>query len=106
MLLRHATPRKNLASCLSRGLLCGRSLGRLPVVWLHSPQHTGWALAHTVYRHGGRIESVVVLEVEVPRAWLRRNRRGLWYCVWDIPPSRITSVREFGEVARSPVKAG
>src|SRR5262245_7102271 len=33
----------------------------------------------TVERHGGRVENVLILEVEVPRSWLRRNRRPLWY---------------------------
>lgn len=104
MLLRHATPKRNFHGIFSRGLLCAESKGKLPVVWLHSPGQTGWALAHTVYRHGGRIEQVIVLEVDVPRGWLRRNRRGLWYCVKDIPAWRIGRVIRFGEVAASPVK--
>src|SRR5262245_22140463 len=48
---------------------------------------TAWATLHTVKRHGGKVEDVVVPEVEVPRAWLRRNRRGLWYSCQDIPPA-------------------
>ena len=86
MILRHATPARNLASILRCGLLTRRSKGRLPVVWLCSPAKTGWALLHTVKRHGGRIESVVLLEVNVPRCALRRSRRGLWYCVEDVSP--------------------
>jgi hypothetical protein len=31
-----------------------------------------------VRRHGGRVEGVVIIEVEVPRRWLRRNRKRLW----------------------------
>jgi hypothetical protein len=37
MLLRHATPRENLESITRHGLLCRKSQGKLPVVWLHSP---------------------------------------------------------------------
>jgi hypothetical protein len=64
MLLRHATPARNLPGVLQRGLLCSKSQGRLPVVWLHAPGKTAWALLHTVKRHGGRVEAVVVLLVE------------------------------------------
>jgi hypothetical protein len=49
----------------------------LPVVWLHAPAKSFWAVLHTVQRHGGRAEAVVILLVDVPRAWLRRSRKGL-----------------------------
>ena len=94
MLLRHATLRKYLPGIEAKGLLCGKSLGKLKVVWLHAPGKTAWALLHTVRRHGGRIEDVVVLEIDVPRGWLRKSRRGVWYSVRDIPPARIVGERE------------
>jgi len=103
MLLRHATPRRNLPSIRCRGLLCSKSKGKLPVVWLHSPTATPWAAIHTVARHGSRVEGVVILEVDVPRSWLRRNRRRLWYSTLDIPAGRIRRVIDFGEVAASPI---
>ncbi len=99
MLLRHATPRRNLPSIRRAGLLCSRSRGRLPVVWLHAPSKTPWAVLHTVKRHGGRVEGVVVIEADVPRSWLRRNRKRLWYCARDIPPDRFRRVIDFAEVA-------
>jgi hypothetical protein len=52
----------------------------LPVVWLHTPGKSFWAALHTIQRHGGRAEAVLILLVDVPRAWLRKNRKGLWYC--------------------------
>jgi hypothetical protein len=60
---------------------------------------------HTVRRHGGRGQDVVVLEVDVPRSWLRKSRRGLWYCVKDIPPVRIVGVVDFHDLSESPVMA-
>ena len=63
MLLRYATPAKNLPGILRRGLLCRKSQGRLPVVWLHAPSKSAWAMLHTVKRHGGRIEAVAVIEL-------------------------------------------
>jgi hypothetical protein len=99
MLLRHATLARNLNSILRLGLLCSRSLGRLPVVWLHTAARSWWATAHAVSRHGGRIEGTVALEVEVPRSWLRRSKRGLWYSSRDLGPERIRRVLTFHELA-------
>jgi hypothetical protein len=99
MLLRHATPKRNLDSIGKDGLLCSKSQGRLPVVWLHAPSKSAWAMLHTVKRHGGRAESIVIIEVEVPRRWLRKNRRGLWYCRYDIQPGRFGKVVNFAELA-------
>jgi hypothetical protein len=104
MLLRHATPIRNLPSIERLGLLTSKSKGRLKVVWLHAPTKTAWASLHTVKRHGGRVEDVVVLQVRIPRRWLRRNRRGLWYCTKDVPSSRFLSTIRFAELAASPVE--
>ena len=103
MLLRHATPARNLPSIIKAGLLTSKSQGKLPAVWLCSAAKTLWAAAHVVRRHGGRIESVVVLEIDVPRPWLRRSKKGLWYSRYDIPPERIRGIVTFGELSRSPV---
>jgi hypothetical protein len=104
MRLRHATLCKNLSGILRAGLLCSKSKGKLPVVWLHSPAQTLWGAHHTIRRHGGRVEQVVILEVTVPRSWLRRSKKGLWYCVRDVPAERIRGVITFGELSRSPVE--
>ena len=106
MLVRHATLRRNLASIMRRGLLCWKSRGKMPVVWLHTPTATPWATVHVVRRHRGRVEGVVILEVDVPRGWLRRNRKRLWCGTGDVPPGRIRRVIDFAEVAASPVDDG
>ena len=99
MRLRHATPRKNLPSIWQHGLLCSKSQGGLPVVWVHAPSKSAWAALHTVKRHGGRVEGVVILEVEIPRSWLRRSRKGLRYCGRDIAPDRFGRLITFQELA-------
>jgi hypothetical protein len=99
MLLRHATPARNLASILRSGLLTRYSRGKMPAVWLCRPGKSSWAVLHVVKRHGGRAESTVVLEVNVPRTWLRRSRKGLWYSTRDIPAERIRRVLSFAELA-------
>jgi hypothetical protein len=99
MLLRHATPARNVNSILRNGLLCSRSRGRMPVVWLHTPGRSLWAVVHTVGRHGGRPETVVVIELEVPRRWLRRSRRGLWHCRRNLAPACFRRLLDFRQVA-------
>ena len=103
MLLRHATPARNLPGIIKAGLWTAKSKGKLPVVWLCCWAKTAWAALHTIKRHGGRAEGVVILEIDVPRRWLRRSKRGLWYCPRDVPPERIRGVLTFGELSRSPV---
>jgi hypothetical protein len=56
-------------------------------------------MLHTVKRHGGRIEAVAVIELNVPRRWLRKSRRGLWYCRRDILAFRFRKVSKFAELA-------
>ena len=46
------------------------------------------------------MEAVPTLEVDVPRSWLRRSRKGLWDCPRDIPPGRIRLLLGFVELAR------
>jgi hypothetical protein len=100
MRLRHATPARNLSSILRAGLLTSKSQGKLPVVWFCSPCESRWILLHTIKRHRVRAESIVILEVSVPRRWLRRSaRERLWCCPRDIGPERIKRVLTFHEMA-------
>jgi hypothetical protein len=55
---------------------------------LHAPVKSWWAGWHVVERHGGRIEAVVTLEVDVPRSWLR------------VRPPAVTMLLPSGEYAR------
>jgi hypothetical protein len=105
MILRHATLLRNLPSIRRHGLLCSKSQGRLPVVWLHSPSKSDWAALHTVKRHGGRVERVIIIEVDVPRSWLRRSRRKLWCCPRDIPRECFRRLITFAELAGLSVDA-
>jgi hypothetical protein len=44
----------------------------------------------------------VGLSVDLPRVWLRRHRKGLWYVPQDIPPERIRGAVTFGKLAEAP----
>jgi hypothetical protein len=81
-------------------LLTGRARGKLSAVWLTAPSRSSWAVLHVIKRHGGRVETTVVLELDVPRSWLRRSsRKRVWYSPEDIPPERIRRVLCFSELA-------
>jgi hypothetical protein len=54
---------------------------------------------HVIRRHGGRVETTVVRAIDMPRSWLRKSRKGLWYSVRDVPPDRIRRVLSFAELA-------
>jgi hypothetical protein len=100
MLLRHATPARNLTSILRSGLLTSYAKGKLPAVWLTAPSRSSWAVLHVIKQHGGRVETTVVLELDVPRSWLRRSaRKRVWYTLRDVPTERIKRVLCFAELA-------
>jgi hypothetical protein len=97
---------------LLRGFVAKSMLQRPSLRWLslaakvaHFSTATDRAVIHTVRRHGGPVQDVVVLELSIPRSWLRRSRRGLWYSTRDIPPVCIRDVVDFANLSRSPVEA-
>lgn len=94
----HATSQRNLASILKHGLLVSKSRQRRTAVWFVPKSGFAWACVHAVKRSGGRIEDVVVLAVDVPRGWLRKHGKGLWYCYRDVPASRITGITVYKTV--------
>ena len=104
MLIRHATPVRNLRSIRSHGLLAARALGKRPAVWLHTAERSAWAALHTVRRHRCRAEAVAILILDLPRSWLTRSRRGLWYSLRDVPPARIVGHVTFAALSRSPLE--
>lgn len=90
MRLRHTTHRDNMASIDARGLLTAKATGRLKAIWLHTPGRSLWAMEHVARRHRWRLTDLVTIEVDVPRSLLRRSGgKGLWNCVYDVPPERL-----------------
>lgn len=100
MRLQHTTTSGTLTSILLKGLLRSRSKGKLKVVWFHVPSLAPWGFLHVVRRHGGDVRRVVSVECDVPRSWLRKApRKGLYYCVCDVPPARIRSIKTWGQIS-------
>ncbi|MBI1926940.1 hypothetical protein HYR99_22185, partial [Candidatus Poribacteria bacterium] len=58
-----------------------------PEIWLVTPSRTRWAVQHVKERHKKR--HLAVIEVNVPRSWLRRRRQGIWTCERAIPTERL-----------------
>ena len=48
---RHVTLRQYLPSILAEGLDPACATGKQPLVWLHTPHRTEWAVTHTMQRH-------------------------------------------------------
>ena len=71
------------------------------MVWLSTEGKSNWAAMHGACRHGSDIEAVITLQVDVPGSWLRRSRKGLWFCTRDIPADRIRRLFGFVELARA-----
>jgi hypothetical protein len=86
---RHATLRQHLPRILVEGLDPACATGKHPLVWLHTPSRTPWAILHLMKRHRVDVADMVLLDVQVPRRWLRRAWRGLWTCNRVIPPARL-----------------
>jgi hypothetical protein len=99
MLLRHATPCRNLNSIKRFGLLTGKARGRMKAVWFHSESKTPWAVLHVAQRHATPAEHVCVIEVSLPRRLLRRARNGLWFIRQDVAPSHFRNVLYFRDLA-------
>lgn len=98
MKMRHSTPAHNVESILQEGLdpVYAVTQSDKKYVWLHTPRKTPWAIRHTVRRKNVPEDEVVILEVNVPRAWLWRVWSGVWKCPDLIPPHRLHVLQDLG----------
>jgi hypothetical protein len=104
MKLRHATKVSNIPSILRQGLLTSKAKGKLRAIWLHSPSATAWAVLHTIKLHRCKPDSVVVLELTVPRTLVRRSN-GHYFVKRDIPAARISGIVNYSEQLRDHLSA-
>jgi hypothetical protein len=86
------------------GILTSKSQGRMRVVWVHSLAKRDWAFLHVVNRHGGRVEDVVSVEIDIPDELLVRTAViGLFYVRVDIAPEHFRRRVGFSVVSESPL---
>ena len=104
MRLIHVTDSRNLLGIEAKGLDPKKATGKRSAVWLLSPSNEPWGVAHTLGKPRARGRSIndhVVLVVDVPRSWLTRHARGVWYCSRAIAWERIREMRSAVECGRS-----
>ena len=97
----HATTTRAFWRILNKGILADKARGPLKTVWLCSPGSMGRAIDHVKSRKRIKVTDVVVIEVEVPKRWLRKgNAKGFKHTDGrDIPRERIvsaTTLRQLG----------
>ncbi len=88
--LYHVSSQANCESIDRDGLDPARATHGEKAVWLVSRSNVIWALAHTAAKPGrGAIETLVVYSVSVPRAKLRRFRRGIYRTYSTVVPTSV-----------------
>jgi hypothetical protein len=103
----HATPNSNLASIQSRGLDPTFSKHTAKFTWMCTEGNVEWAILHIMDKHKIDLSEVVVIELNVPRSWVKnhrltirgKGRRGFWKTDRVINTDRfqsITSGETFG----------
>lgn len=92
MLMHHHTLATNLEAIRKQGLLARKSRGKRKAVWVHTSALMGWACQHMLARRIGGVHKLVCLTVDVPKSWLIRHGKGVYYCMQDIPVERIVRV--------------
>jgi hypothetical protein len=106
MIVVHATTYNRLDSIEKGGFKTCYSRGKRPAVWFACPSARHWAWLHVQRKHKPKDGKVVLFTVDVPRSWLKRHGpRGLYYCVRDVPASRIRQWTVYGELLSRKVEA-
>lgn len=102
MKLYHTTLKANLASINEKGIDPSYSRGPEKVVYLHTRSRTERAILHIQTRYDAPLESISVIQVDVPRSKLRREARGVWATKEPIKTYR--SITDAVVFAESPIE--
>lgn len=88
----HATLAVNVDSIIRHGILASKAKGNRKTCWVTNLTRREWACAHVRNRHGEG--AVALIEVSVPRGWLRKGGRHHMKHTGgrDIPPARIGQI--------------
>lgn len=89
MILYHCTPRRNKPSIRREGIDPAYSRSDTERSYYVTAGSLDWAIPHVAMRHGVDERDVIVLKCRVPRGWLTRFRRGVWYTTRILPVERI-----------------
>lgn len=91
MKIYHATHRDNVTGCLRAGMKADLATGRTPAVWGCTRQFIEAAVLHAANKRKVRLRDIVVLELDVPRKWVKRFCvPGMVYVPCDVPRERVS----------------
>ena len=87
--LYHVTHR-HLRASIARAGLCPSCARGSPRVWLAARQRVAWAMSHVAESHGWKITDLIVIVVIVPRSWMHRARRMVYWTEFHVPAVRLS----------------
>ena len=102
MIIYHVTNKCNLKSIMSTGLDPAYAVNKREAVWGVSHSLIGWAISHTLAKPRdaeSTTNDLVILQVNVPRSWVKKYRRRIYYVPRLIQPGRIEIFAEAGSWA-------
>lgn len=104
ILLCHVTPSRNLAGINKLGLLPEFATTAKRAVWLCSQTRVKGAVLAVIARHRVDLSEVSVIEVSIPRRWVKRHSvvDGSWVCSEPIPPHHFRWTRNAQEWSFAP----
>lgn len=89
-MLYHCTHRRNVPSITAEGIDPAYAMSDTKRSYYVTAASLEWAIPHVAMRHGVAESEVIVLKCDIPRMWLTRFRRGVWYATRILPPERIS----------------
>lgn len=106
MKLYHVTRRENLASILANGLDPKLAKGVRKSVWGVVKTRAAWAIIHVLakpWNAGATLADLVVIEMTLPRAGVRRYQTAIWYTLpggttIPVTPEMVKDAAQFGRV--------
>src|SRR5260370_384458 len=93
--LYHVTPRINLESIDTFGLLVDYAKGKTRGIWLCDADRLPWAVHHISQHHGRSVDDMSILHVNANLLTLRTVRKGVFVCNEDIATQRIFDINYY-----------
>lgn len=64
----------------------------MQVAWFHTKSKLAWSLIHISKHQRCNVNDMIAIEVELPRSWIRRRRRGIWTTQHQITTDMIKGI--------------
>lgn len=93
MKIYHVTHKRNLPSILKMGLDPQRAKNTRKAVWGVVKTRVAWALVHVLskpWNANASLSDLVVIEIELPKAKVRRYKPTIWFTTPDVGCVAVT----------------